>query len=143
MDDLQRVVIERACERTLIRATHLADFEPAGSSAAMFTDECVWDFAAYGIRLTGREALRAHLQRSAPTPPPAPGERRHTLTNVLVDAVDERTATSTAYWAYAAATGPGGLRGISTMGVYRDRLLLTSEGWRIAHREVVLQAAGT
>ncbi|MCP5026391.1 MAG: hypothetical protein GY929_08915 [Actinomycetia bacterium] len=43
MNDDERLAAERACEKLIIRYTHIADFGPGETMPDLFTDDAVWE----------------------------------------------------------------------------------------------------
>jgi 3-phenylpropionate/cinnamic acid dioxygenase small subunit len=139
MDDLQRIGIELACQRTLVNATHLADFDPPGSSTKMFTEDCTWEFPETGLRVDTRAGLHAHLTGSVYAgAAEKPRNTHHVISNMAVDVVDADNATSLTYWMFVVDQGGTAGRVITTMGHYHDELVRTADGWRIRRRRVFL-----
>jgi len=65
---------------------------------------------------------------------------RHVCNNLVVDSIDERTAMGTVYLTLynhdgekERSTSP--LEGPVAVGEYRDRFVLTDQGWRFAERD--------
>jgi len=80
MDDLARLVAERACERLLYEYVRRVDFGAAASLADLFTADGVWE--AEGLVLDGREAIRAHFLRRQGV---VRRVSRHFITNAAID----------------------------------------------------------
>lgn len=87
--------------------------------------------AQYGVRLEGRAAIidsiRSFLGGCGPS--------QHLLGNyaIHIDG-DNAQAVTKARVIHMGAGTRAGLTPYEAIGVYRDRLALTSEGWRITHR---------
>lgn len=132
MDDAQRLLIERTCEKLVLRFCVLVDGYRHEDLTALWTDDAVWE--TWRGPLRGRAAIRAYLDAKAQT-----DTTIHIAQNVLIDVHDERTASGTAMFTYydtrrndAASLVP------RVVGRYFDRFALTSEGWRFAHRRTEL-----
>jgi SnoaL-like protein len=88
--------------------------------------------ARYGVPLNGRtaivESIRGFLGGCGPS--------QHLLGNyeIRVDG-DQAEATTKARVIHIGAGHRAGLAPYEAIGVYRDQLARTSEGWRITHRE--------
>lgn len=94
MDDLRRLVAERACERLVHEYVRRVDFGHASTLADLFTADGVWE--AEGLVLDGREAIRAHFLRRERV---VRRVSRHYVTNVQVDlAGDGASAEALAYF---------------------------------------------
>lgn len=139
MDDQQRAAIERACERLVVRYSHLIDHGAAAEVVDLFTDDGV--FQGPHTRLVGRNEILAGMGvRQA-----QPGLRsRHVCTNFICDVIDEDHASGVVYLTLyrrdgvASDAGPAGVRGPTVVGEYRDAFARTPDGWRIASRECVV-----
>lgn len=136
MDAMERLQIERACERLVARYSHLIDFGEAGRVGELFTDDGVWTSAE--ATMTGREQIGAGFgRRQANT-----GRRsRHVCTNVIIDVVSDDEAEGVSYFTLYREDGVTGavarLEGPQMVGEYRDRFRRTPDGWRIAHRSAL------
>lgn len=93
MDDLARLVAERACERLLVEYVRRVDFGEAASLADLFTADGIWE--AEGLVLDGREAIRTHFLRRQGV---IRRVSRHLVTNVAVDLEGDDAARSLSYF---------------------------------------------
>jgi len=126
MEDLQRLMIERACERLVLRYARSVDLDGRAGLEAVFSEDAVLDIGGQVYR--GRAAI------TGTRPGPAP-LMRHVCTNIVIDVLDETHATGTTYLtAYVQAEGDTELALPAVLGEYRDEFRLTDEGWRIAVR---------
>lgn len=134
MDELERLAIERSCERLVVAYSHLIDFGEASRVAELFTDDGVWESAE--ATMQGRAGIAEGFgRRQANT-----GRRsRHVCTNLAVDVVSATEATGLCYFTLYRADNVSGptatLEGPEIVGEYRDRFVLTDDGWRIVHRQ--------
>ncbi len=141
MDLVERLLIERECERLVTLYCHYVDHGEAARIVDLFSVDGV--FTAPGVvTLSGRgeleEGLGQRQERSATR------TARHVCNNLLIDVLDEDNATGVVYVTVyrhdrkkaesAGAVAPIGLP--LMVGEYRDRFVRTDGGWRIAHREV-------
>lgn len=142
MDAIERLLIERACERLVSQFCHYVDHGEAQRIADLFSEDGVWSVPGIST-LTGQAELRAGL-----------GERqalhsrvaRHVCANVLIDVLDADTAEGVAYVTNyrhergrdESDTEIAPVEHPLMIGEYRDRFVRTPEGWRIARREVVV-----
>lgn len=67
---------------------------------------------------------------------------RHVITNMLVDVVDESSATGVAYAVVFrdrdhGGDGPAPMRAPEAVVEYRDEFRRTAEGWKIARRQSI------
>ena len=132
-DAIDRLLIERACERLIVAYTHLIDFGEAARVAELFTEDGVW--ASPGARLDGQAAIRtAFAQRQANTS----RRSRHVCTNIAIDAVSSEEARGLCYFTLWRADGVEGrvarVDSPESVGEYRDTFVLTADGWRIKER---------
>ena len=132
MDPVQRLLIERECERLLLRVLRLADMGSGDDIAELF--------AADGTlviplgRAHGPEQLRAVLLLQQELP-----ERteRRVLSNLLLTVHDAARAEGTAYVTVyshdgAAVAGEMPLVGPQALGLCSVRFARTAAGWRLA-----------
>jgi uncharacterized protein (TIGR02246 family) len=134
MDELSRLLAERACEALITRYTHLVDEGRASGVADLFTVDGVW--ASPEATLEGRDAIRAAFLRRERS-----GRRsRHVCTNVVIDVEDDGAAATGLCYVTLYRTDAEGTPARGTtpdlVGVYRDRFVRTDAdgGWRIASR---------
>ena len=80
MDDLKRLLIERACARLVVQYCHLIDHGEAARVAELFTEDGVW--ASPENTMTGRAAiLKGFTNRQNNKKRMS----RHVCNNLLVD----------------------------------------------------------
>lgn len=132
MEPLQRLLIERECERVLLQSMWNTDFGQAARTADLFVPDGV---LVVGPRvLRGREAIReAFLVRQAMV------ERvsRHVATNLLITVEDEEHAVGSCYVTVYRHDGEPGmgiapLDGPKSVGQQDANFVRTAEGWRFA-----------
>ena len=140
MDELQRLLAERACERLITEYCRRVDFGEAAAIADLFTEDGTWE--GVELRLDGREEIRAWFTRR--------GEltrrvSRHLCVNVAVDVTGPDTASSLAYmvnYRHDRSDGDGGLPVPGDVpkfvGELHDTFRRTDDGWRFSSRRVVL-----
>ena len=131
----RRIADERACERLIVRYTHLVDFGEAPAIADLFTADGVWrtdDFA-----MNGRDEIRAGFERRQGV---TRRQSRHVCTNVAID-VDGDTATGLCYLVNYRHDSPTGVAEKPApadvpkfVGEYHDTFVRTEDGWRFADR---------
>jgi ketosteroid isomerase-like protein len=141
MDDLQRLLIERACGRLVTQYCHLIDHGEAARIAELFSEDGVW--ASPENTMDGREAIArgfTHRQNNKGR------MSRHVCNNLLLDVIDENTASGVVYLTLyrhdgeeGRRTSPVGLPAI--VGEYRDRFRKTADGWRFERRDIVTSFA--
>jgi 3-phenylpropionate/cinnamic acid dioxygenase small subunit len=98
----------------------------------VFTPDAVGDFGAG--TLCGREALR-ELVRSTVG---GGGPSQHLLANHRVELDGDAARCVCQVRAFQAGTGAASGRSYELFGEYRDRLVRTPDGWRIARREMTI-----
>lgn len=138
MDETQRLLIERACERLVTQYCHFVDHGEAARIADLFSDDGVW--ASPENTMTGRDAIaRGFARRQANTARMS----RHVCGNVLIDVADAEHATGVCYLTLyrhdgdaGRATSPSDVPAI--IGEYRDDFVRTAAGWRFRRREIVV-----
>jgi hypothetical protein len=141
MNSLDRLLIERECERLVMAYCHYVDRGRAGEVADLFCDEGIWDSGER--EMVGREAIaRAFLQRQENS-----GRiSRHVCTNLLIEVIDAETATGVVYLTLYRHDGPPDRKLAPSdvpamIGEYRDRFVRTSDGWRFQRRDVKIDFA--
>jgi hypothetical protein len=68
--------------------------------------------------------------------------RRHVMSNSMVERLDRRTVRVTSYLTLLVIADPAGVPVLQSTGVYRDTLVLESDGkWRIKERDLRLDTA--
>lgn len=139
MDELQRLLAERACERLVAEYARRVDFGEASAIADLFTADATWQG---DILLEGREKIREWFtQREGVTRRVS----RHVCTNLLVDVVSATEARSRCYmvnYRHDRAEGDDSLP-VPTevpkyVGELHDEFRLTDEGWRFSARRVTV-----
>jgi ketosteroid isomerase-like protein len=136
MDDAQRMLIERACDRLVTEYCHLVDHGQAAKIADLFTEDGVW--ASTDNTMTGREQIArnfANRERNKAR------MSRHVCNNLLVDVIDENNARGVVYLTLYRHDGDEGRRFSSVgppamIGEYRDTFENTPNGWRFKRREI-------
>ena len=123
---------ELAIRNVVARLAMLADDGDLEEYAGLFADDALWEMPGNSIQ--GRDNLLAGAieRRSAGTVGPG-SNTRHVITTQAV-AVDGDEAFSDAYWQFwvNTVTEPS----IALFGTYRDRLVRTDGGWKLAHRTI-------
>jgi ketosteroid isomerase-like protein len=98
----------------------------------VFTPDAVGDFGA-GL-LTGREALRDLVRRMLG----GCGRSRHVLADHRVELAGDTARCVCRVHALSSGAGSAAGRRHELFGEYRDRLVRTPDGWRIARREMAI-----
>lgn len=136
MDDMQRLLIERACARLVTEYCHFVDHGEAAKIAGQFTEDGVW--ASPRDMRTGREAIAKSFQKRQDN---TGRMSRHVCSNLLIDVIDESNATGVVYLTLFRDDGDPARRASPSqlpdvIGEYRDSFVRTAEGWRFKRREV-------
>ena len=133
MQALERIEIERACERLSIAYARHIDFKEYDQFAELFAED---GHLNAGTVRDGRAAIRHSLtQRSDRL------RSRHVLTNISIDVIDTDHARGITYLTLYRHVGdeslgddPIALSGPAAVGHYEDEFVRTAAGWRIARR---------
>jgi hypothetical protein len=120
----ERRAIEWDCSQLILRYANLNDESRWEDVAALYTlDGSMARPTAPDTPVVGREAILASL-RARP-----PRVTQHVIANVTVDVESPTSATAFSGIAlYTAKDAP------PLLGYFKDRLVLTDEGWRFAER---------
>jgi len=137
MDDLQRLLIERACERLMAEYCHLVDHGQAARVADLFTENGVW--SSPRTTMAGRPAIRDGFRRRQDR---ADRASRHVCCNPLTEVQDETHASGVIYLTLYRHDGEAGepitpMAALAAVGEYRDVFVRTAEGWRFERRDFV------
>ena len=135
MDDLQRLLIERACARLIVEYCHFVDHGEAAKIAEQFTADGVW--TSPGNTYDGRAAIAEAFRRRQDN---AARMSRHVCSNLLVNVIDENNATGVVYLTLYRHDGETNRRTSPAdvpdiVGEYRDTFVRTADGWRFKRRE--------
>ena len=139
MDDLERLLAERACERLIVEYCRRVDFGEAGSVAELFTDDAVWEGPE--LVMNGIDEIRAGFGRREGV---TRRVSRHVCTNIAVDVRSPDEATGLCYLVNfrhdheGEVSGPAPVEVPKFVGEYHDRFVRTPAGWRFARRRVGL-----
>jgi len=138
MDELDRMRVERSCERLINEYSRLVDFGEAASVADLFTEDARWE--GTDLVLNGREEIRAWFEKREGV---TRRVSRHVFTNVIIDVVSETEANGLSYminYRHDRAEGDESLPVVMEvpkwMGEARDTFRLTDDGWRFSSRRV-------
>lgn len=142
MTELERMLIERACERLIQEYCHLTDHGEAEKVADLFTEDAVWTSASN--TMTGRAAIKKGFRVRQNN---VARMSRHVCTSSLIDVLDETSARSVCYLTLYRHDGDPARRmspaaAPEIVGEYRDEFVRTPEGWRFRRREIVVAFMG-
>ena len=141
MTNLDRLMIERECERLVSLYTHYADFGEAERVAELFARDAVW--AVGPIRFEGQGKIRQMMRERQEM---AGRRSRHVCTNLQIDVLDENNASGLVYLTLYRHDFEGPEREAgevmqtapTAVGEYRDRFVRTDAGWRFSERHAAL-----
>jgi hypothetical protein len=136
MDDIERMLIERECERLINQYCLFVDFGEASRIADLFTEDGWWENES--IRMVGQDGIRREFGKRQDV---SRRTSRHLCTNVLIDVIDRDHATGVCYlinYRHDSQTGvaemPAPADTPKFVGEYRDTFVRTAGGWRFATR---------
>jgi hypothetical protein len=140
MDELERVLVERACERLIVEYARRIDFGEGGRIAELFTEDGRWE--GTDLVLEGRDAIRdwfverERLVRRV---------SRHVCTNIAVEVLSRGQARSLCYlvnYRHDRAEGdlamPVPAEVPKYLGELRDTFRRTPDGWQFSSRVVTV-----
>ncbi|WP_419927187.1 nuclear transport factor 2 family protein [Candidatus Poriferisocius sp.] len=123
---------EAAIRNVVARLAMLSDEGDLEEYVDLFTDDARWDMP--GGALQGRDNLLKGAIERRETGTVGPGSNtRHVIATQTVQ-VDGDEAVSDAYFQFwvNTATEPS----MTLFGTYRDQLVRTGDGWKLAHRTI-------
>lgn len=134
MTDLERMLIERACERLImLYAMHADNYAPEAVSA-LFAEDAILNRGEGDA--VGRPAILAAFNRRRPD-----AAVRHISTNVVIDVLDDASASGVStmmlYRNFGSAGLPQPLPPLEMIVDYHDTFARTLEGWRFKQRRAV------
>ncbi|MCY3634314.1 MAG: nuclear transport factor 2 family protein [bacterium] len=123
---------DAAVRNVVARLAMLSDVGDLEEYVDLFTDDARWEMP--GGELQGRDNLLAGAieRRAAGTVGPGSNTRHVIATQSVV--VDGEEAESDAYWQFWVNTASE--PSVALFGTYRDRLVRTDGGWKLAHRVI-------
>jgi ketosteroid isomerase-like protein len=134
MDAATRRAIEADCARLINHYVNCNDAQDWHACAALYTEDASFRRPSGGDPIVGREAILAGFLARPPR------AQRHVIANVVVDVVSETEATAFSaiilYQGEPASDGGLPVQSANSplIGWFRDRIVLTREGWRFAER---------
>lgn len=118
-------------DQVIIAFAHHLDHREFPQAAALFAVDGIWD--RHGDRLVGREQILGVMSDR-----PDAVVERHVMTTIHVEQVSPTECLATSYvLIFRSTDGPATpieASGPHAVGEFHDRMVLTSDGWRIAHR---------
>jgi hypothetical protein len=138
MQELERLLAERAIERLIVEYARRVDFGEASAIADLFTPDGRWEGTE--LTLDGQERIREWFTAREGL---ARRVSRHLFTNVAVELTSPTSARASSYMvnyrhdrAEGDATLPVPAEAPKYVGECHDRFRLTGDGWRFTHRRV-------
>lgn len=132
--ELQRLLDDREIERLLFEYCRCADANDPEGLARCFTENCVARYGP-GPPSIGANARREQAERDLATF----SATSHQLSNVSIDHLEDgRASAESVVYAWHRPFGDHGIWEL--WGRYRDTLVKTPAGWRIAERTLVMVA---
>jgi len=134
MDEAERRAIEADCARLINHYVNLNDAQDWEAVAALYTGNAVFRRPSGGDAIVGREAILASFLARPPR------AQRHVIANIVVDVESATEATSFCaiilYQGDVTSDGSLPVQAANSplVGWFRDRIVLTREGWRFAER---------
>ncbi|RWU18218.1 hypothetical protein DM813_26570 [Pseudomonas alkylphenolica] len=131
--DIKQLLLERELNVVLSRYARACDQRDWSALNEVFIEAATADYGGLN-RLQGREPIvamiRVHLEGCGPS--------QHLLGNLLVEVSD--AAVESRVYVRAAHRGAGSLQDLTyeSLAEYQDRWVATPNGWRIAHRRMVI-----
>lgn len=131
--DIKNLLLERELNAVLSRYARACDQREWPAMDEVFLEDATADYGGLQ-RIQGRESIvamiRVHLEGCGPS--------QHLLGNLLVDASD--AAVESRVYVRAAHRGAGSMGEMTyeSLAEYQDRWVSTPNGWRIAHRRMVI-----
>lgn len=139
MELIEKLLIERECERLVNRYCHYVDHGEAAKIADLFIEDAICRLTR--VTMNGREQIRQGFQRRQDN---TGRMSRHVCSNLLIDVISPVEAVGTVYITLYYHDGEPGRETSPTdclqkLGEYRDRFVKTDAGWRFARREMTAE----
>ena len=137
MNFIDKLAIEHECARLVTSYCHYIDHGSAERVAELFSEDAVWSSAE--ATFNGRDEIRrAMAEREANQARMS----RHVCNNLLIDVIDENTASGVVYLTLYRHDGKEGrrlspLEGPLMVGEDQDQVRRDPECWRITPSEAV------
>lgn len=125
---------ELAVRSLVVRLAQYADgLGSVDEYAELFTEDAQWLMP--GAPRSGREDIRAGSAQRRAEGGVGPGSNtRHMIAGTAVSFSDPETAVADSYWMFFVNTDTQ--PELRLVGHYRDTVVRTAEGWRMARREI-------
>jgi ketosteroid isomerase-like protein len=133
MNDIERAAIERECTRLITQYAYLNDERRFDELAQLFTEDAVlYRPSAPDQAIVGRPTILEAFKKR-----PADTATFHICSDMLIDVQDSHSATARSRILMLSTTLKDGAPGEAKTpvpGTFRDRLVLTKDGWKFAER---------
>ncbi|MCU0310506.1 MAG: nuclear transport factor 2 family protein [Acidimicrobiales bacterium] len=130
---LRRVADELEIRSLVANLSRYADEADLDDYVGLFTEDAHW--AMPGAPRTGRADIRAGAEARRGAGDTGPGSNtRHMVTTIAVRADGSDVATASSSWLFLVDTDTAPT--VKLCGGYVDHLVRTSDGWRVARRDI-------
>jgi hypothetical protein len=126
---LRELADRQAIAEVLIRYATALDTREWKLLAACFTADAVADYGELGGVNEGLDAIESVVRSLEGF-----DATQHLIGNIAIDLAGDRASATCYLQAQHVVRGTEGGEGFAIGGTYRDRLVRTNDGWRIAHR---------
>lgn len=134
MDRGMRAADELEVRNLIVRLAQYADgLGSCEEYAELFADDGEW-LMPNAPRIGRADILAGALARRAEGTVGPGSNTRHVISTTAVDFADDDTALAQSYWSFFVETDTAPR--LMSMGVYRDTLRRTPDGWRMVRREI-------
>lgn len=140
MNEIDKLLIERECLKLMVDYNIYLDTPDIEKFLTLWTDDCVFRSVvpAPGFEMNGHKGIRVLVDRLIIQ---SDRIRRHLLSNAKItvhgpDAAEGFCIGLAIQGLRGDGSLPAQLVGISLVGEYRDQYRRTSDGWKIARREL-------
>jgi hypothetical protein len=134
LTDIERLMIERECEKLSNSYAHYLDFLDPKGLAGLFAEDGVW-FPG-GVRTEGPKAIHDNWASRIGRP----YVTRHVMTNTRIEVIDRDHAKGTAYLTMYRfdPAHPETIKSLAPVlvGVMNDEYVRTPQGWRFKQRKL-------
>ncbi|SEF58431.1 conserved hypothetical protein [Thermomonospora echinospora] len=133
--DVRAVRDELEIRTVLARIAQLSDMGDLDDYGAQFTEDAEWEMPGVPPK-HGRAEIRAAGAARRAQGATGPGSRTRHVVGTVAVTVDGDAAVAESYWQFYTdtATAPR----LHSMGHYRDTFRRTSQGWKLARRQITL-----
>lgn len=134
MTDLARVADELEVRNVLARLALLSDGGDLEAYVQLWTSDAAWEMP--GAPRYGHDAIRQGGLDRRTSGEAGPGSASRHLVSTVAVAVDGDEAVAESYWQFFTETTTTPV--LRMLGHYRDTLVRTDGGWRVARRQITI-----